>query len=276
MTDRALLERALPPGTSAPVAHYTRLGTLPLLLPEGGAGGWGSAWATPVQFLNDRRELTLGLEVLRAEADRPPAASRRVKQLLDRLLATLGRPDTDAFQMSFSGNTDDLGQWRGYAANGMGCAVVTDALAVRAAGDVAGWVIYGPGNQRRFARQILEGLRKRTDVLNLEQALVAAACFMKDEGFAPEEEYRLVCVAGTRSVHYRATGDRLVPYVDFLAGGAGLPVLKVIVGPGWQLRQLGSREPARNHVIIGIRRLLEARGLVLVPVEPSSIPFDPR
>ena len=85
MTDRQLIEGALPPLVAGYVAHYTRLGTLPLLLPEG-ASGWASAWATPVHFLNDRRELMLGLEVLRDVANTRPQASHRVRGLIPSLL----------------------------------------------------------------------------------------------------------------------------------------------------------------------------------------------
>jgi hypothetical protein len=71
-------------------------------------------------------ELTLGLEVLNEVAKRSLRAVHRIRQVIGYLLATAGRMETDAFQMSFSGNPDELGQWRGYAANGMGCSIVTD------------------------------------------------------------------------------------------------------------------------------------------------------
>jgi hypothetical protein len=50
-----------------PLAHYTRIGTLGYFL-EKKEAAWTSAWATPVQFLNDRKELDLGLEILRTFA----------------------------------------------------------------------------------------------------------------------------------------------------------------------------------------------------------------
>ena len=184
--------------------------------------------------------------------------------------------------MSFSGNEDDLGQWRGYGANGMGCAVVTDAAAVRTAADIAGWVIYDPKRQGTFARKVLESLRGRTDTPHMEQALVAAACFIKDEGFRPEREFRLVCFAATRTVRFRGTGDRLVPFIDYLEAPPGrpvpapLPLRRVVIGPGWQLGQLSSSVRERHHVMLGVRRLLEERRLTTVGVVHSAIPFDPR
>lgn len=191
MLDRRVVEDALRPVVSKAVAHYTRIGTLCHFIPAGSAG-WASAWATPVQFLNDRMELSLGLDVLSAEAKQSGTVTQTVLDSLQELLTSAGRVETDAFQMSFSGNPDDLGQWRGYAANGMGCSVVTDALAVKGAADVAGWVIYDPQAQAVFARKVLDRLRAQTDPDVIQQVLVAAASFMKHKGFRPEQEFRLL------------------------------------------------------------------------------------
>jgi len=274
--DWALIQRSLGPVVTCAVAHYTRLGTLPHII---GTGGIVSAWATPAQFLNDRRELALGLEVLVEVANRKPRSGGLVRGILDGLQAGAGGLATDAFQMSFSGDPDELGQWRGYADNGMGCAVVTDALAVKRLADVAGWVIYNGRQQRGFAGKVLEGLRGTKDQLQIEQTLVAAACYMKHEGFLAEREFRLVRFAHRAQVEFRETRGRVVPYIDLLAGpvAASLPVARVIIGPGWQLAGLPAQDLFRNHVVLGVRRLLEGRGLDpdhLVGV--SRIPYDPR
>jgi hypothetical protein len=275
---RSIIEDILPAGTATEVAHYTRIGTLCHFIPPDAPSppGWTSAWATPVQFLNDRRELSLGLEVLRNAADRLPAAERRIGTLIENLLTTFGRLETDAFQMSFSGNPDELGQWRGYAANGMGCAIVTDAMAVKSVADVAGWVIYDTDQQQAFADEVLGRLRNETNNDRIEQVLVAAASYMKHEGFRPEEEYRLLKFPRRADVKFRESGDRLVPYVDYLRGATPLPIKRVIIGPGWQLANLTSGEMARNHIVQGIQRLLTARGLHATGIISSSIPYDPK
>ena len=69
------------------VAHYTRIGTLGYFIPEG-ASGWASAWATPVQFLNDRMELSLGLEVLRDVADGTSRSGRNAQSIIDQPRST--------------------------------------------------------------------------------------------------------------------------------------------------------------------------------------------
>jgi len=275
MLRRAIIENALPRVISAPVAHYTRIGTLCYFIPSGSLG-WSSAWATPVQFLNDRRELSLGLEVLSDVASRPASSTGKVRDVLQTLLTSTGVPESDAFQMSFSGSIDELGQWRGYAANGMGCSVVTDAMALRSVVDVAGWVIYDSGKQATFAAKILRSLHKESDNDVIEQALVAAASFMKHEGFRPEMEFRILKFPAPDQVRFRETGDRLVPYVDFLQGKPPLPINRVIIGPGWQLAGLKRAEWTKNHVVQGIQRLLTARGLHATAIESSAIPYDPK
>jgi hypothetical protein len=278
---RALIEDALPPVQSTFVAHFTRIGTLCHFIPAD-ATGWSSAWATPVQFLNDRKELTLGLEVLRNVASRAPQSGQWVRACIDDLLSTSGGLETDAFQMSFSGNPDELGQWRGYAANGMGCSVVTNAIDVKRVADVAGWVLYESGRQMAFARKALRGLRNERDPKLIKQVLVAAASYIKHPGFQPEMEFRLLRFAEPGEARFRESGDRLVPYIDYLNRKppflpvAPLPINKIVVGPAWQLSGLPPDQFDRNHVVQGIQRLLTDRGLYTAQIESSSIPYDPK
>jgi hypothetical protein len=275
MIDRSIIEDFLAPTISTEVAHYTRIGTLCHMISP---GGWSSARATPVQFLNDRRELALGLDVLRNVAGKRPESSRQVRDLIERLITSHGSLATDAFQMSFSGQRDELGQWRAYAANGYGCSVVTDASAVRAIADIAGWVIYEPEKQASFAYKVLNRLRGERQEEVLMQLITAAASFMKDEGFKPEAEFRLLRFPPASEVEFRENGERLVPFVDFLKkAGATLPVKKIMIGPSWQLAELLPGERNRNHVVQGIQRLLTASGLgKTAEILPSAIPYDPR
>jgi len=91
--------------------------------------------------------------------------------------------------MSFSRDRDELGQWRAYASNGYGCSVVSDAAAIRDVADVAGYVIYERRKQMTFARKVLERLRAEPDVLEVNRAIIAAACFMKHEDSAPRRSF---------------------------------------------------------------------------------------
>jgi len=178
--------------------------------------------------------------------------------------------------MSFSGNPDELGQWRGYGSNGLGCCVVTEVDEIWKAADLAGWIVYDPKKQSAFAYKILQALRKQTDDDVIEQVLVTAASFMKHEGFSPEMEYRLLKFPSLDKIKFRESGDRLVPFVDYLEGERPLPISRVIIGPGWQLANLSSTELSRHHVVQGIQRLLTARKLHSTAIFASRIPYDPR
>ena len=273
--DRSLIEAHLPATGISEVAHYTRIGTVAHFLPDG-ATEWSSARATPVQFLNDRKELTLGLEVIEGVASTSFKRNKKIRTVIDALLTSSGAATTDVFQMSFSGNPDELGQWRGYGSNGMGCCVVTDAIEVSRAADVAGWILYDRPDQDTFAHEVIRGVARRSPNV-IERALLSCACFMKHEGFRPEVEFRLVIFPKLTDIQFRESGDRLVPFVDYLQKSKrSLPLRKVIIGPGWQLANLSSVEFAKNHVVQGIRRLLELRGLKRTDVEVSRIPYDPR
>ncbi|GMV87084.1 MAG: hypothetical protein AMXMBFR81_00150 [Chthonomonas sp.] len=258
------------------MAHYTSIASLPKLIPSG-AKGIESLWATPVQFLNDREELSHGLQVLDSVANMKPRSSEFVRGVIVELLKTQGSVESDAFQVSFSAEHDDLGQWRGYASDGMGCSVVCSLGDLDRIGDIRGFVIYGDKKQKAFAYKVLSKLRKNDARDEVKKALVAAASFMKHRGFESEQEYRILKFCSPGDVLFRESRGRLVPYCDIVdLAKASLVPTKVIIGPGWQLSRLSGDEFYRHHLTSGVSRLLELRNLPLVPIEPSSIPYDPR
>lgn len=282
LIDRMTIENALPhnppsPIAQSPIAHYTRIDTLCHFVPSG-ATGWASAWATPVQFLNDRLELTHGLNVLLSTAKKLASTKKNIVDFIDNARYEPVTPANDAFQMSFSEREDDLGQWRGYAANGMGCSVVTSSYNVWKAADIAGWVLYDDAEQERFSEKILASLQNEAVKDKIEQTVVAAACFMKHSGFATEKEFRLLKFPLDKDIEFRGVGDRLVPYTDYLKSTSSvLPIHKIWIGPGWQLLGLNGRDLRHNHVVLGINRLLSARNpIAAVDIEPSKIPYDPK
>lgn len=275
-------------GRSEKVAHYTRIGTLQHFIPDfilSGSNGWKSARATPVQFLNDRRELTLGLEVFRDVARK--RSLKIFEQISVDALDFVGSYETDVFSMSFSGDHDELGQWRGYASNGMGCSVVTQVDALTSVADVAGWVFYEETRQNEFASKILDQFNsiylrgstpKQYVEREIQRALMTAASFVKHKGFKPEDEFRIITFPQQqKDIVFRESGDRLVPFVDFLKmKNESLPIHQIIIGPGWQLSSMDETVVARHHVVQGISRLLELRNLQNVKIESSKIPYDPR
>ena len=286
--DRKRIEAHLPELTEdgkaiEEIAHYSRLETLLHVIRPGGIG---SFWATGLRYLNDRQELLHGLSVFRASSP-----SNTISQALDQL-----EEAPDVYQVSFSGAPDELGQWRGYANNGIGCSIAVERKGVYAAASVAGWVIYDEKKQRAFAKKVLKALSGPNAVKDpdlLGNYLLAAAAFMKDEGFSPEKEYRLLVIPGSgESYHSRPMGDRIAPYVDVFEPliphpGKAVPdsartfpstitVNRILLGPGWQLSGLDKGALAQHHVARGVARHLEKFGLDTVDVVSSRIPYDPR
>lgn len=272
---RRLIENALPDLSNDEVAHYTAIRNLLHFFPEG-SKSWSSARATPLQFLNDRRELTLGLEILLEVAKSTLIKTDTRRMHLEYMIEAHGSVETDVFQMSFSRNVDDLGQWRGYTSESKGCSVVTGSKSLRSMADLAGWVIYDDATHKSFADVVLRSLSKFADRRTLHQVLSGAASFMKHRGFESESEFRVLFFPSSNKVKIRDTGERIVPYIDFLSNTAGLPVSRIMIGPGWQLSRLTPEEKKQNHVVQGVHRLLELRGLDNdVDIECSEIPFDP-
>lgn len=131
--------------------------------------------------------------------------------------------------------------------------------------------------QSAFASKVLRRLRSVADEDEIEQALVASASYMKHEGFRSEKEFRLIKFPAAAQVRFRESGDRLVPYVDFLRGVTPLPINRIIIGPGWQLSRLKNPEWSKNHVVQGVHRLLVARGMyATTSIDRSEIPYDPK
>jgi len=274
--ERTELEGLLPDyGPGGEVAHYTRIGTLPHLFRDAGQE-WNSARATGVLHMNDRQEFLIGCEALRAAAKELKASSY-LRAAIDGLMQQPAAAGDDIYSLSFSGNPDELGQWRGYADGGFGCAVVTDVAAVYAVADVAAWTIYTPHEHKVFAERIIGRLATEKDRDVIRKTIQVAASFMKHEGFAAEREYRLLVFEAMRQVDFRESGQRVVPFVDVLDGAPRrqLPIKRIIIGPGWQISSLAGGQQANHHVLLGVRRLLAARSACQT-VKPSSIPYDPR
>ncbi len=303
---RSIITGALPPASDAPpanagqVAHYTRMSALPHMLRHSDSSlqaGWSSAWATPIQFLNDREEFFLGLRVLAEEASKMPV-DQTVQAALELLKTTGGALSYDAFQVSFSGVHDELGQWRAYGANGFGCCIVTDIDSiVQLAGErncVSGWVIYRADQHQAFAHSVLERLAGLPDaglpdaslrgtvravavkLAAVTQTLVAAAGFMKNEGFKAEREYRFIEFPPRDRVEFREVGDRIVPFTDILVGRSVLHVHRLVIGPSWKLMRLTDAEQVLDHIMQSVNRLTERCGLAPVDIDFSRIPYDPR
>lgn len=272
------------------VGHYTKLENLPHLFgvsrpvppvftrdkePEESQNiGWVSAWGTPVQFLNDRNELDLGLQIMLDAAENEDLPAKLVLEVFKDVPGSL---PLDVFQLSFSASTDDLGQWRGYGDDGFGCSIVVSTDELQNVGDAAGWVIYDKSEQESFAREVLSAIRSTTDVDLMMKAILLAASFMKHPSFIPEREFRVARFWTSEEVGIRSVGRRLAPYIDLLRSrGVILRPTRLILGPSWQLATLTKEDRLRNHVFQGVSRLLRLSGLDDTLIDVSDGLYDPR
>lgn len=72
---------------------------------------------------------------------------------------------------------------------------------------------------------------------NLEWNIQAAAALYKHSSFSAEQEWRVNTYQPSSNVKVRASGDRLVPYVELQLcsnDGGCIPVAEIGIGPGFR------------------------------------------
>jgi Protein of unknown function (DUF2971) len=197
----------------------------------------GELWATNVQYMNDRREFFLALEIAaerlkgRARFDPDPSVNRLSANLIKRLENI---EDAPVCAVSFCVNPDLLSQWRGYAGSSGGICLGfrSEALAMTAA-SMSGMLaacIYGKAEQEKIIDEMIglaiedvRQLQNHNDVritavaTNFLQQLIRCGALFKDEGFHEEAEWRLV--SGVREnlaeYEYKVGNSMLMPYLKF-------------------------------------------------------------
>jgi hypothetical protein len=232
------------------LTHYTTLAGLQGIIDS------GYLRASNVSFLNDRRELTHGLDAsieavkrLSKEAD-----YAKWKDVLDKAVVDMrsGKiPNT--YALCFCANRDKLSQWRGYGDGEQAVAVIFDrskldkCLADNKA--VLASVIYG-----RFSTvsKMREELRREIDLIGSLDATLGklgpkartreARSIIskllprfKHIGFIEESEWRFIVQQDglDKLLCFRTRGNVLVPYINLGAGAPEkLPIETVVVGPG--------------------------------------------
>jgi hypothetical protein len=272
------------------VYHYTTLEGMMGIVQS------GSIWLSDYAYLNDRRELTYGTELLK----------EKVQQLIasesdSGLLSVLQTWDSNLESLqnrvcitSFSADRDSLSQWRAYGPVAIGFPVSRLGLHVNQA-DLQR-VDYDRDSQQKLiqiylahlcsayrvdvAENRLEGM---SDAYHRVEGLVELLVFFKDPAFQSENEYRLAYVDNPYLVErtglvrtaksFRVARGRVVPYVSSLdilpfggrSKGKDFPLefSEVILGPG-----------SDDILERGIREFLEFHGH-RIDVCHSEVPFRP-
>lgn len=253
--------------------HYTdAAGLLGILTnveekPDPNVVGSGSykpvLWATAAQFLNDRRELTHGLDLMldylrewggRGLFQSNPAAETFISKVCDAIQSIIDREYPDYLHcctVSFSEDPDMLSQWRAYGQGTGGFAIGfdpakfprSDGSNVHRAGLGLHRVEYLSDALEQplidatysfIAESMDPALTKEPTSGNVHgavQALAFVAASVKHKGFREEREWRFVQPGFVAVPEFRAGATGLMPYRDVteLTKDA---VIGLYVGPG--------------------------------------------
>lgn len=234
----------------ARIAHYTTISGLQGIVES------KQLWASNVAFLNDRRELTHGLdasvEAVKSltSGDTAELWIKALKVAAKTLKAEL-LPNT--YAVCFCAGDDILSQWRGYGGGEQGVALVFDRLALakrlKPTGAKLYPVIYG---DITTTTKVTVALRDEVSALVANETALGKAKpqfqriqaarraiyrllpQFKHNGFRDERELRFVVQHNSvrSDVCFRSAGNVLVPYLPLLGDAPTLPLHSVIVGPG--------------------------------------------
>lgn len=139
----------------------------------------------------------------------------------------------------------------------------------------AGGVIYQSKKQVAFINKVLQGLRGVRDASQIMETILLASCFIKDEGFSAEDEFRVLFPPSAGRIMFQRRRGRLVPALKFLDGNVGPHPPALVVGPAWRLGLMSLENQRRPPVLLGLRAFLQSRGLGQVEIRASQLTYDP-
>jgi hypothetical protein len=267
------------------VYHYTSL--------EGFMGivSSRSVWMTEFAYLNDRREIRYGLDLLLDEVSAmlDGETTEQVQGLLSAWKEKLSASTNRVCMTSFSADDDSLSQWRAYGPIAVGFPV--QPLSLHVSDGRFQHVEYDPDIQAKLARvyvhhlvsafeaDINDGrLENAPDLYHKSDRLLELAVFFKHPAFKSENEYRLAYIdqpevldgVGLESPRrsFRAARGRLVPYVPSTQvlnsdqHPFPLEISEVVLGP-----------ESDELLDQGVREFLNEHGLEGVTVRRSTVPL---
>jgi hypothetical protein len=254
-----ILNKVFEQTPSVPLYHYTtQTGLLGILKDK-------EIWATHTQYLNDTREGTHALEMVRAEIQsllrrRKDVTSRAVLKEMELDVRGTGQRgvremDGNVCVCSFSEDSDSLSQWRAYAPASAGFAIGVSGEQLRALVAKEKFYlarcIYERWEQEALVRALVaevfdENIKRRTENVgddtclpvggNLHAYLHRYAPILKDPAFAGEREWRVIsrplsCTSGRFG--FREGRSMITPFYRFPLQSQGLPfeLHGIVIGP---------------------------------------------
>lgn len=249
-----------------------------------------SLWATNLSFVNDSKELKLGLAVYQEICKklqlkvRDKVFKKIVKEFLNRLN---GKTISNRYACCFTENGDQLSQWIGYGSNGLGYAIGFETK--KLVGHLKpsaepSRIIYDVETQKKYVERHLEELvgafsnlfkdekavsdLRLQEILNiLEQEAEITILGFKHTGFKEESENRLHLAHKTlNKVSILDKNGMLIPYIELKSKKISrLPIVEITIGP------TADYERAKK----GVDFLLKKNGYKEVEVRKSEIPYQP-
>jgi hypothetical protein len=268
--------RLIPTSHPKTVYHYTSL--------EGFIGIVKNrcVWMTEFAYLNDRREVRYGLDLLLSAVNDMLATVTRqdVRDLLSVWVDQLKGSKSRVCITSFSGDDDSLSQWRAYGPIAIGFPVGPLSLHVNQSRLQP--VEYDPTGQKKLVQIYVHHLvaafqadnennklQPISDLYHKFDRLLELAVFFKDPVFRSENEYRLAYIdypeilssLGLNSPPrlFRVARGKIVPYVpstDVLQSehrDFALEISEVVLGPDSdELLEQGVREFLSESNLSGV------------------------
>ena len=257
-------------------------------------------WASHVRYMNDSQEYVHGFKLAVDSVDRIAQEHRPAKaasEYLDKLRSALNSvPYFPLCVFSLTERRDDLSQWRAYTAYGNGYSVGFDGKQLQKLTRASGWglipCIYKADHKqdlvdsfiRTFEHVVSNNVRhirpEQVDVEVGRQIIFFFLIFcnllgscLKDESFADESEWRLVCSPLSRGWRhangcFRPGQHSLIPYVTL-----GLPADHLAEGLIHEIVVGATAEPELSRRAVSY--LVQANN-VKAEVAFSASPFVPR
>ncbi|MGX9833134.1 DUF2971 domain-containing protein [Enterobacter hormaechei subsp. xiangfangensis] len=262
------------------VFHYTDLNGFKGIV-EG-----NTLWATNIHHLNDSKEYHHGMKCFLNALDFidvkyfDPSMKGSIEVMMEHFMRNQG---AYIFSTSFCLISDQLSQWRGYG-NKQGVCIEFDENELHDAYKhlnfkiTRGNVFYTKEGSTFEARNEINSFldlnyfsqnfskdKFRRDVY-LHNVMCALMPFFKHDGFEEEKEYRFIYTPLNEvpDVHFRVSGDRLIPYIKpTVCEGVKLPIKKIIIGPSKSTEDITS----------GVHFFLKHHNYQNVEVVSSQIPY---
>lgn len=248
-------------------------------------------WLSDYSYLNDKRELVHGIELIQDITTE--LLKNETRQLAIDLLNVWSEEISSrkhlVYVASFSSDDDSLSQWRSYGQIALGFKPYTIQRHAHPASLQR--VEYDRDTQRALIQTYLHHLREAYmvdiqdnrlerihDVYHMTDRLIQLVAFFKDPGFRGENEYRLAYIEDPQLLEqrgvpaptkqFRVNRSKIFPYILSSETKRGslserpFEINEVVLGP-----------EADDLLERGVRELLQAEGMSKVKVRRSKVPY---